>query len=320
MTDQPSEPLFSATFSGFDQNSTQALVGTQDTLADHLTRASELAPGDAALTFVDFAADFTGRRRTLTWAELDRRVSEVAADLVATGASGRRVAIVAPQGPEYVVGFLGALRAGAIAVPLPSPSLPGHRERLSSALNNSGPDCLLTTSSAKDAVADLCSARRFPGAGRIMAIDEPDAQVWRQGLGYDEVPVGRAPRTARICSTPRDRRAPRKASKSRTPTSSPTSGRRWRPSGSAGTAIRSSRGYRSSTTWAWSWRSPSRSWRPSIRSSWTRWRSYSTRRAGCTCWPIIREPSPRHRISRTTTRCGGYRSRTGPASPSTTSL
>lgn len=54
--------------------------------------------------------------------------------------------ILAPQGIEYVVGFLGALQAGRIAVPLPVPHAGAHDERTISVLSDTSPAVILTTS------------------------------------------------------------------------------------------------------------------------------------------------------------------------------
>jgi acyl-CoA synthetase (AMP-forming)/AMP-acid ligase II len=173
MTDQPSDgcsPLFT---SDIGPDSLRIPTGFDDTLVGHLARASHLVPDAPAFTFVDYSTDFAGRRETVTWAELDRRVETLAQALAQAGATGQRVAVVAPQGLEYVIGFLGALRAGAIAVPLFSPHMPGHEERLVSALRDAGPVCLLTTRRARTAVADFCTSRRLPGANRVLAIGGP---------------------------------------------------------------------------------------------------------------------------------------------------
>ena len=68
---------------------------------------------------------------------------------------GERVAILAPQGIDYVAGFYAAINAGAIAVPLFAPELPGHAERLDTALRDSEPTVVLTTAAARDAVENF---------------------------------------------------------------------------------------------------------------------------------------------------------------------
>ncbi|SEG93984.1 long chain fatty acid CoA FadD26 [Actinacidiphila yanglinensis] len=154
-----------------------------ETLDAYLIRASLLASERIAFTFVDFDADALGHRTAITWAELDQRVEATARTLVAVGATGERVAVVAPQGLEYVVGFLAALRARAIAVPLFAPHLPGHDERLVSALDDSAPVCLLTTPKERESVRTFCAKRGLPGAERILAIggtrvSEPPSGDW----------------------------------------------------------------------------------------------------------------------------------------------
>ena len=65
---------------------------------------------------------------------------------------GDRVAILAPQGLDYVTSFFGARPAGNIAVPLFAPELPGHAERLDAVLADAQPAVVLTTTSVGDAV------------------------------------------------------------------------------------------------------------------------------------------------------------------------
>jgi len=61
------------------------------------------------------AIDTTGQ--VVTYADLRRRASSVAASLVAHGVQrGDRVAILAERGPEAVAAYFGALAAGAVAV------------------------------------------------------------------------------------------------------------------------------------------------------------------------------------------------------------
>ena len=55
----------------------------------------------------------------LTWAAVDAAVDRVASGLLAAGvAPGDRVALVLSNRPEFVTGYLGISRAGAVAVPL----------------------------------------------------------------------------------------------------------------------------------------------------------------------------------------------------------
>lgn len=76
-----------------------------------LLRAQAAARPDQALLATDDAS--------LTYAEADRRSADLARALLATGAGpGTRVALLFPNSPEFVVGWLAAARIGAISVPL----------------------------------------------------------------------------------------------------------------------------------------------------------------------------------------------------------
>uniref|UniRef100_UPI0015F04FF3 AMP-binding protein n=1 Tax=Amycolatopsis pittospori TaxID=2749434 RepID=UPI0015F04FF3 len=96
-----------------------ATAGT--TLPACLRHWADVAGDRPALTFADFATERAGRRRTLTWQQLRERVDAVAGALPVR--PGDRVAVLCPQSADYVVGFLGAITAGAIAVPLFDPGL-----------------------------------------------------------------------------------------------------------------------------------------------------------------------------------------------------
>ena len=118
-------------------------------------RAS-LQPNDPAFTFVDYAHDPAGVTETLTWSRLYRRSRNVAQELSRHGSAGDRAIIVAPQGLDYIVAFLGALEAGLIAVPLSVPQLGEHDERISSVLADSSPSAVLTTSAVSGGMNTIC--------------------------------------------------------------------------------------------------------------------------------------------------------------------
>jgi fatty-acyl-CoA synthase len=132
--------------------------------------------GDAvAYRYLDFSGSDDGRAVELTWAELGQRMRAVAAGVQRIAARGDRVAILAPQGLDYIVGFFAALKAGTIAVPLFAPELQGHAERLDTALRDARPTAVLTTSATVDGVRGFL-------AGRDVGADEPAVLV------IDEIP------------------------------------------------------------------------------------------------------------------------------------
>ncbi|OBF47527.1 fatty-acid--CoA ligase [Mycobacterium sp. 852002-50816_SCH5313054-b] len=111
--------------------------------------------GDAvAYRFLDYARS-EGNAREVTWAQFGVRLGAIAARVQQFAGEGDRVAILAPQGIDYVAGFYAAIKAGTTAVPLFAPELPGHAERLETALRDSRPAAVLTTAAAKEAVENF---------------------------------------------------------------------------------------------------------------------------------------------------------------------
>jgi fatty acid CoA ligase FadD32 len=110
---------------------------------------------------------------TLTWAEVDERAQAVAAALRARVLAGDRAAVLAPQGLDYVVAMLGAFYARVVAVPLFTPDLPGHGERLVRILADAGPACVLTTGAAAPPVTALLLEHGHPRGGHLRGPGAP---------------------------------------------------------------------------------------------------------------------------------------------------
>jgi fatty-acyl-CoA synthase len=104
-----------------------------------------------AYRYLDYARS-DGHAVEMTWAQLGVRLQAIGAHVQRFADQGDRVAVLAPQGIDYIAGFYAAIKAGTIAVPLFAPELPGHAERLEIALRDSEPAVVLTTAAAKDAV------------------------------------------------------------------------------------------------------------------------------------------------------------------------
>jgi acyl-CoA synthetase (AMP-forming)/AMP-acid ligase II len=159
---------------------------TESSLPALLQKVASQQPNRAAYTFIEYEADPTGRAESLTWSQVHRRAMIVAEELRLCGSSGDRVAILAPQGLDYIVAFLAVLQAGFIAVPLPVPQFGIHDERVSSALRDSLPAVILTTSSVIDEVIKYAPhGRAAPGqpAPVVVAVDELDLDSPRE---FDE--------------------------------------------------------------------------------------------------------------------------------------
>jgi long-chain fatty acid adenylase/transferase FadD26 len=146
---------------------------TQASIPAALRERARQRPDAPAYTFIDYELDPAGYSQTLTWSQLHQRAQVVAGELASCAPPGERVAILAPQGLEYVVGFFAALEAGCVAVPLPVPQFGAHGERASAALQDSAPVALLTISAAVDDVASC--ARALPGTPpAVIEIDALD--------------------------------------------------------------------------------------------------------------------------------------------------
>src|ERR1700756_2605405 len=128
-----------------------------------------------AYRYLDYARS-DGRAMEMTWAQFGARLQAIGAHVQQFAGHGDRVAVLAPQGIDYVAGFYAAIKAGPIAVPLFAPNLRGHAERLETALRDSGPAAVLTTAAAKDAVESFLvnlSQLRKP---QLIVIDQiPDS-------------------------------------------------------------------------------------------------------------------------------------------------
>jgi acyl-CoA synthetase (AMP-forming)/AMP-acid ligase II len=133
--------------------------------------------GDAiAYRFLDYSRDADGTTIELTWAALGSRLRAIGARLQQVTSRGDRVAILAPQGIDYIVGFFAAIKAGDIAVPLFAPEFPGHAERLDAVLSDAKPSVVLTTAAAAAAVQEFVRSLPRASRPRVIAIDEvPDS-------------------------------------------------------------------------------------------------------------------------------------------------
>jgi len=136
-------------------------------------RASEQANA-RAYTFVDHDIDPNGFPESLTWSQVHRQAQVIAEELRLCGSPGDRAAILAPQGLDYIVAFLGALQAGFIAVPLSVPQPGSHDERVSSALRDSRPLVILTTSAVVGDVTQYVLGHGGHSAPSIIEVDSLD--------------------------------------------------------------------------------------------------------------------------------------------------
>jgi acyl-CoA synthetase (AMP-forming)/AMP-acid ligase II/3-oxoacyl-(acyl-carrier-protein) synthase/acyl carrier protein len=129
-----------------------------------------LQPDDVALTLIE--AD--GRRRSITYRELDRNARAVAAEVAAEGQVGDRILLIYPAGPEFITALLGCFYAARVGIPAPVPDLQRQSRtlpRLESMLRDAAPSTVLTTQKILASLPAIAQASPKLGALRWRATD-----------------------------------------------------------------------------------------------------------------------------------------------------
>lgn len=162
-----------------------AIVVPEDaTLVDFVEQniAAAEASGDDRLIFRynDYSTSRAGETFDLTWRDFGVRLHAIAARLQQVAKPGDRVAILAPQGLDYVVSFFAAIHAGLISVPLFDPDEPGHKDRLHAVLGDCTPAVILTSTGSAAGVRQFfrdIPARERP---RVVAVDAIPSELGAQ--------------------------------------------------------------------------------------------------------------------------------------------
>ena len=169
-----------------------------------LRERASLQPNDPAFTFIDYDTDWEGVEEILTWSQLQQRVVALAAEIREHAQIGDRVVILAPQSMSYVLGFLASFEANVIAVPLSTPTMGAHDERVSAVLRDSRPTVILTTAATAEVVAPYAEPQNGEAAPTVLEIDRLDLTVWRRSTARRETP----PETAYLQYTSGSTRTP----------------------------------------------------------------------------------------------------------------
>lgn len=143
------------------------------TLRDRATTT----PSDEAFVFMDYDTKTGDQIDRMTWSQLYSRVTAVSAYLISYGRHAdrrRTAAISAPQGLDYVAGFLGALCAGWTPVPLPEPLGSLRDKRTGLAVLDCAADVVLTTSQAETRVRATIATHGASVTTPVIALDTLD--------------------------------------------------------------------------------------------------------------------------------------------------
>ena len=183
----------------------------------------------------------------------------VARELSLHGSVGDRAVILAPQGLDYILAFLGSMQAGLVAVPLPLPHRGSSHDRV---------ECGLRRYEARGGAHDVRGRRRCRRLGRSVTVghraeDRRDRFVGSGRRGRSSLELADLPSIAYLQYS---------SGSTRLPTGVMISHRNlqanfeqlMRPTSRSAHSDpplmpRSCRGCRSITTWVWCWASAHRS-------------------------------------------------------------
>ncbi|MCI6206515.1 MAG: AMP-binding protein [Corynebacterium glucuronolyticum] len=141
---------------------------------------------EVVLTNHNYSTSRDGVEETFTAADINARVKALAVRLGQVAAPGDRAAILAENSPAYLIGFLGAMYAGLVPVPLYDPNEPGHAGHLAAVMADCTPAVILTNRHSARAVRALQADKPQTERTRVIAVDAVPAALARE---FQPVPV-----------------------------------------------------------------------------------------------------------------------------------
>jgi len=155
-------------------------IEARDTFVD-VVRARAAAQGDEIWLRYLVTGDVSGEIQQLTYGELARKATAIAAELQRHGEAGDRALLLFPSGVEFITAFFGCLFAGIVPVPAYPPDL-ARPERALAKLHAIAADCrprlALTTAAFLPVLEQFA-----PERARCLATDTCDplfAAAWRE--------------------------------------------------------------------------------------------------------------------------------------------
>ena len=124
-----------------------------------------------------FLAERGGEEASLTFSELDQRVSVAAGQIARQTEAGDRALLLFHAGLDFVMAFLGCLRAGVIAVPMMVPRRASSRDSSAAILADCAPRLVITNValclSRPDVIENLGSAFEFLMLDAADVLEQP---------------------------------------------------------------------------------------------------------------------------------------------------
>lgn len=157
-----------------------------------LRERASLQPNDVAFTYLDYDASWDGVEENLTWSQLQQQVVTLAAEIRKHAEIGDRVVILAPQNMSYVLGFLACFEANVVAVPLSTPVVGHHDERVAAVMRDATPTVILTTADTAGAVAPYAVEQDDAPTPTVIEVDRVDLSVRHRSTSRRETPPAAA--------------------------------------------------------------------------------------------------------------------------------
>jgi len=128
---------------------------------------SKHAREKSARDAIIFLARGEAETERVSYRDLDGMIASHAAGLAASGLAGQPVVIAMPAGAAFVALFLAALRAGAVAIPVPFPDTQRSASRLASILHDASPSAIVTANESVARLEAIAEGTRVIGADTL---------------------------------------------------------------------------------------------------------------------------------------------------------
>ncbi|TGE21480.1 AMP-dependent synthetase [Hymenobacter aquaticus] len=136
------------------------------TLTHYLAHYASTSPAKVVFVYLD---EEEANTCSITYAELNERVTELARHLAGRGLGSQRAMLLYAEGLDFIVAFLACLRASVTAVPMFLPRGSKHMARLTTIISDSQSSAILTSGKYLSRIQTGLPELAMP----VLATDEP---------------------------------------------------------------------------------------------------------------------------------------------------